>query len=938
MAQISLSQDAAVPGGQLPDAIQPAGPVVVQVDGGQRSVPTPVAAGWDALLTDGGVARIRPVVAADAGALRALHDASSDRSIYLRYFNVSRLAGEQYVEHLVAEDDRDRLGLVAEVHGAVVGMASCERIEGTADAEVAFLVADHHHRRGVGTLLLEQLAALARHAGVRRFVAETLAENGPMLTVFTDAGFPVAYHSSDGVTAVTIPLAPTPAAQAAVDERERAADVRSLRHVLAPASVAVVGAGDRAGTVGAAVLGNVLAGGFTGPVHPVNPRHDRVAGLPAYPSVAAIPIPPDLVVIAVPAGAVPGVIADCGAAGVPAAVVITAGFGETDHDGAGRERDLLRLARAAGVRLVGPNCLGVASTDPAVRLNATFSATPPVPGTVGIASQSGALGIGLLAETARRGLGVSDFVSLGNKLDVSANDLLLYWENDPRTRVVALYLESFGNPAKFLRHAARVARRKPVIALKAGRSAAGSRAGASHTAAAATPHVLDAALLRQAGVLQVETTEELLDVAQLLAAQPVPAGARLGIIGNSGGPGILAADTADAAGLAVPELSAATQAALRAAAPGLAGAGNPVDLGAAASPAAYQRAVTALLASGEVDAAVVIYAWPLVSDPEAIAAAIRRAAATAPAVPVAAALLATDGGGMLADPGMAEPALPRYDFPEAAVRALGHAARYGGWLRRRTGTMVRPAAFDADAVRAIAVRALADRPGGGWLDPVTADRLLSAAGIVGCRTEAAHSCDEAVAAAARVGYPVALKTGAAVAHRTELGGVRTGLADAAAVRAAYDRVAAAGSPAAGVLVQAMARPGVELIAGMTRVRPYPPMILVGLGGTATELLGDTAVRLGPLRDADAREAIDELRSAPLLYGHRGAPVADVGAVEDLLLRVSALADELPELAELDLNPVIAGPDGAIAVDVKVRLAPVPADDDLTRDPLVRRLR
>jgi acyl-CoA synthetase (NDP forming)/GNAT superfamily N-acetyltransferase len=899
-------------------------------------------AGWDALLADGGVVRIRPVSTGDGAGLRALHTASSDRSIYLRYFNLSRYAGEQYVDKLLAEPDADRLALVAEVNGAVVGMASCERLPGTADADVAFLVADGFHRRGVGTLLLEQLAALARHAGVRRFVAETLPENGPMLTVFTDAGFPVAYRHENGVVDVNIPLAPTPAAQAAVDRRERAADARSLRHVLAPRSVAVVGASDRPGTVGAAVLGNILAGAFTGAVYPVNPRHAQVAGRPAYPSVAAIPDPPDLVVIAVPAGAVPGVIADCGASGVPAAVVITAGFGEADQagngdDGAERERDLLRLARAAGVRLVGPNCLGVASTDPAVRLNATFSATPPVPGPVGIASQSGALGIGLLAETARRGLGVSDFVSLGNKLDVSGNDLLLYWEDDPRTRVVALYLESFGNPAKFLRHAARVARRKPVIALKAGRSAAGSRAGASHTAAAATPHALDAALLRQAGVIHVDTTAELLDVAQLLADQPAPAGARLGIIGNSGGPGILAADAAEGAGLRVPELSAAAQAALRTAAPGLAGAANPVDLGAGADPGAYQRAVTALLGSGEVDAVVVIYAWPLVSDPVSVAAAIRAAAASTPAVPVAAALLGTDGGGVLADPVAGGAPVPAYDFPEAAVRAVGHAARYGAWLRRDPGTPVRPAAFDATGARRIAVRALAERPGGGWLDPITADRLLAAAGIVRSPAATAHTLDEALAAARRVGYPVALKTAAAVAHKTELGGVRTGLLDPAAVRAAYPDLAAI-DPAAGVLVQAMARPGVELIAGMTRVRPYPPLVLIGLGGTATELLGDTAVRLAPLTAADAREAVDELRCARLLYGHRGSVPADVGAVTDLLLRIGALADEVPEIAELDLNPVIAGPDGVIAVDAKIRLGPIPADDELAHDPLIRRLR
>ena len=903
---------------------------------------TPAAdlAGWDALLADGGVVRIRPITPDDATALRALHDAASDRSIYLRYFSLNRRAGERYVDHLLgAGDDSDRLGLVAEVHGAAVGMATCERLAATADGEVAFLVADSHQRRGVGTLLLEHLAALARHHGIRRFVADTLTDNARMLAVFADAGFPVTRAAEQDVTRLTISLAPTQQAQHAVDARERAADVRSLRHVLEPRSVAVVGASDRPGTVGWALLRSVLAGGFPGPVHPVNKNHDLVGGLRAYPSVAALPEPVDLAVIAVPTADVAGVVADCGIRGVPAAVVVTAGFGEVGPDGARAEQELLRLARSLGIRIIGPNCLGVACTDPEIRLNATFSATPPAPGPIGVASQSGALGIALLHETARRGLGVSGFVSLGNKLDVSGNDLLLYWEDDPRTRVIALYLESLGNPRKFARHAARVGRRKPVVALKAGRTAAGSRAGASHTAAAATPDVIVSALLRQAGVIHVRTTAELLDAAQLLGVQPVPAGSRLGVIGNSGGPGILAADTAEDCGLAVPELSAATQAALRDAAPRLAGAGNPVDLGAAAGPEAFERAVRVLLGSGEVDAVVVIYAAPQVSEPSEVAAAVRRAAATAPGHTVAVALLGTDGLGALTDPEVPLPQLPRYGFPESAVRAIGHAARHGGWLRRPPGTVRHPAGVDLGAARAVAVEALAARPAGGWLDAADAARLVAAVGVPLCPSVPARSAEEAVAAAERVGYPVAMKTAAAVVHKTEVGGVQVGLQDAGEVRSAYSAVAAAGGdPVTGVVVQPMIRPGVELLVGVSRVEPYPPLVLLGLGGTATELLNDNAVRLAPLTDVDAREAVRELHAAPLLLGHRGQPTADVAAVEDLLLRMGALADEVPELAELDLNPVVVRPDGVVAVDVKVRLAPVAADADLLRDPLLRRLR
>ena len=624
---------------------------------------------------------------------------------------------------------------------------------------------------------------------------------------------------------------------------------------------------------------------------------------------------------------------------MPAAVVVTSGFGEAGVEGAQGEQDLLRLARSLGVRLVGPNCLGVASTDPNVRLNATFSARPPEPGPIGVASQSGALGIALLDETARRGLGVSGFVSLGNKLDVSGNDLLLYWEDDPRTRVIALYLESIGNPRKFLRHARRVGRRKPVIALKAGRTAAGSRAGASHTAAAASPDVAVSALMRQAGVIRVRTTADLLDVAQLLGLQPVPAGDRLGVIGNSGGPGILAADAAADCGLEVPELSTATRAELRAAAPGLASAGNPVDLGAAADPGAYERTVRILLGSGEVDSVVVIYAAPLVSDPQAVATAVRRAAAVTPDRPVAVTLLGTDAGGALTDPEQPFPPLPVYRFPESAVRAVGHAAWHGAWRRRPAGELVRPAGVDIAAARAVAVEALAARPDGGWLPAVDAVRLASAVGVPLCPSVPATSADDAVSAAGRLGYPVVLKTAAAIAHKTELGGVRVGLRRAADVRSAYPTVAAAGGkPPAGVLLQPMVRPGIELLVGASRTEPFPPLVLVGLGGTATEVLGDTAVRPAPLLDVDAHEMVRELRAAPLLRGYRGAPAADIAGVEELILRVSLLVDEVPELAELDLNPVVVRPDGVVAVDVKARVRPVPADEDLLRDPLVRRLR
>lgn len=898
------------------------------------TVPTP---GWDALLADGGVVRIRPVTAADEDRLRALHSTASGRSVYLRYFGLSRWAGGEYV-HKTLPDDKTGIALVAEEHGTVVGMAGCSRLGRTADAEVALLVADDHHHRGVGTLLLEHLAAVARHAGIRSFVTDTLAGNGLMQKVLSDAGFPVERRTDLDVTHVVMGLAPTVTAQTAVDLRERAADAASLRHVLAPRSVAVVGASERPGSVGGAVLSNIVAGHFPGPLYPVNTHRASVHRLPAYPSVLSLPEPVDLAIVAVPGAAVEQVIKDCGRRGVPAAVILSAGFAETDPEGVGRERQLLRTAREAGVRLVGPNCLGVVVPGGGVRLNATFGAAAPPAGTVGMASQSGALGIGLLAEATHGGVGVSGFVSLGNKLDVSGNDLLLYWEDDPATKVIALYLESFGNPEKFLRHARRISRIKPIVALKAGRTAAGARGGASHTAAAATPDVVVSTLLRQAGVIQVRGTEELRDIVQLLSGQPAPAGRRLGIIGNAGGPGVLAADAAADAGLEVPELSPATQVALRDGAPALASARNPIDLGAAAGPAEHERTLRVLLGSGEVDAVVVIHAATSVTDAPSVAAAVRHASCEAGAhTTVAAVLLGTDANGVLTDPADMVPPLPPFAFPESAVRAIGHAAAYGAWRQRPPGVVSSPSGMDLGAAREIAVRTLAAHPGGRWVDPQNTADLLAAVGVPACRSELARSADEAVDAARRLGLPVAVKTAATLAHKTELGGVRIGLANLAEVRAAYDSVTAS-VPGGDVLVQPMLRSGTELLVGVSRIEPYPPVLLVGLGGTATELLGDTTTRLAPLTDADAHDMIRELRSSPLLFGYRGAANADVDALEDLLLRISALADEVPEIAELDLNPVIVGPDGAVTVDAKIRVAPVAIDRDLLHDPLLRRLR
>jgi acyl-CoA synthetase (NDP forming) len=627
-------------------------------------------------------------------------------------------------------------------------------------------------------------------------------------------------------------------------------------------------------------------------------------------------------VIAVPAPAVLDALDDCGKAGVRAAVVLTSGLGEEDDAGRAAQAELVRAARRYGIRLVGPNCLGVLNTDPAVRMQGTFAAVAPPPGGLAVASQSGAVGITILDHATRTGTGLSSFVSLGNKADVSGNDLLSYWYDDPRTRAVALYLESVGNPRRFARIARAIGHRKPVLAVKSGRTVAGSRAGASHTAAAAAPDATVDALFAQAGVIRCDGLGELLDTARLLVDQPLPAGNRIAIVGNAGGVNVLAADAADGAGLVLPTLPGPVRAAIAEAAPKAATAANPVDLGAAATPYAVEVAIRSIVDSGAADAVLVVFAATLANDVPGVLDAI----ANCGGLPVAVVLLG------VADPPTRLGGAPVYALPEQAVTALGHAARYAAWRARPLGTVPLLPGVDPGTARAIVRRALRD--GDGWQPPDVATALLDCFGIPVLRGTVARGPDAAVAAAEALGFPAVLKAAdPGLVHKTDVGGVRLGLADAAAVADAYHAVTTAtGFPA--VLVQPQVRGTVELVAGVVHDPLFGSLVLLGHGGVTTDLFADRALRLLPVTDRDAAAMWRALRVAPLLTGYRGAAGADTAAVEDLLLRLGRLAEDLPEVAELDLNPVLAGPDGVVAVDVKLRLAPV-ADEP---DPAVRALR
>jgi acyl-CoA synthetase (NDP forming)/L-amino acid N-acyltransferase YncA len=895
------------------------------------AAPVPVGRSVDALTADGGIIRIRPVSPTDRSSLAALYDRAGIDSLRMRFFAVpgpATIVSE--AERLCRSGSPRHAALVAEQCGTIVGVASYERDTATdRRAEFAVFVDERQHGRGIGTLLLEHLAATAHAQGVDELVGEVLPGNGQMLKVARDLAAGPRPQFAEGFVEVGLATGADEGAQSAVDERERVAERASLRPLLAPRSVAVVGAGRHPGGIGHETLRALREYGFAGDLYAVNPNAAEVAGVPTYPSIAELPGPIDLVVIALPAEAVAGVLAEAGAAGVHAAVVLGSGFGEAGPAGRARQAELVRIAREHGIRLVGPNCLGIVNTDPAVRLNASFTPAAPARGGLAVASQSGAVGIALLDHATRTGCGVSTFVSLGNKADVSGNDLIAYWFDDPATSAVALYLESFGNPRKFARTVRALARRKPVLAVKSGRSVAGARAGASHTAAAAAPAVTVDALFAQAGVVRVDNLGDLLDAARMLTDQPLPAGDRLAVVGNAGGINVLAADAAEATGLRMPPLSAELRERLAGLAPEAAGHDNPIDLGAAASAEAFRDVAAAVAASGEVDSLLVVVAATRTNDVPALLAALGpvvdgHAGLTAAAVVV---------GQPDAPPVFGARRAPVFDLPERAVQALGQAARYAAWRREPLGTRAELSGLDPVGARAAVEAGLT--AGAGWQSYGRTAAILAGYGIALVTSVDVHGEEEAVGAAERLGYPVVLKSADPdLVHKSDVGGVRLGLAGPAAVRAGYRAVTAAGRAECGALVQPTARGQVELVAGIVHDPLFGSLVMTGLGGVHTDLLGDRAFRLVPMTDRDAGRMWRSLRSAPLLTGYRGSSPVDTAAVEDLLLRLGRLAEDLPEVAELDLNPVLVGPDGAITVDAKLRLAPVGAEPD----PVLRQLR
>jgi acetyl coenzyme A synthetase (ADP forming)-like protein len=873
----------------------------------------------DIPLRDGSTLSVRPLRPEDGDELFAFFTGLSETSRAFRFMS-GGVDLKRVTEMLSGVDYRGRYGIVAMRGGArrFVGHAGYVRTD-PSEAEVAFAVADELQGLGAATVLLAHLAEAATDEGIEVFHAEVLAENRRMLEVFRDSGFPVELRSAAGTVSLTFPTSLSPEAVERFEQRDRVAAVAAVGHVLAPRSVAVIGASRDRDKIGGRLLHNLLSAGFEGPVYPVNPAAAAVQSVRAYPTIAEVPDQVELAVIAVPAELVNATAQECADAGVPALLVVSAGFSELGEAGHARQRELLDICRSAGMRLVGPNCLGVINNSRGVRLNATFAPAAAPAGGVGLMTQSGALGLALIEQSGARELGVSSFASVGNKADISGNDLIRFWDDDEETDVILLYLESFGNARKFAHIAREISRRKPIVAVKSGRSQAGARAARSHTGAMLRSSDLTVdALFRQAGIIRAEGLRELLDVAELLAKQPAPRGSRVAIVTNAGGPGIMCADACEAAGLRVPSLPERAQRELREFLAAEASVANPVDMIATATPEHYRRAIEVVAARGAVDAVIAIFIQPLLIGPRDVAHAIAQGAAQAADVPVIAVLMSEER------PRGAAGQVPVLGYAEDAARALAAAVERTRWCERPPPTSPKLDGVRTDEAAAVIAEALGE--GASWMDDDRAWRLIRCYGLPVVAPAFAADGEAAGRLAADIGAPVALKAIApGLVHKTEAGAVRLGLAGAADVNAAAREMAAAldarGHEPSGFIVQRMVEPGPELLVGVTNDELFGPVVACGAGGVEAEVFRDLAVRLVPVDAAGARDLLTSLVTYPRLSGFRGRPPVDEEGLIDVIVRVAQLAESHEEIAELDLNPVIASPTGATIVDARIRLEP-----------------
>ncbi len=849
----------------------------------------------DVLLLDGGTARLRPIHPEDADALVQFYARVSPESKYMRFFAPYPELSQRDVRHFTTVDYADRTALVVTVGPHIIAVGRYDAIDDARrQAEVAFLVEDGYQGRGIGQLLLEHLAQAARERDFTSFVAEVLPDNTRMIQTFREAGFRLAKAYEDGVLRLEFPIASTDTAVGVMQSREHRAEARSMARFFLARSVAIIGASRREDTIGRTLVRNLVIGGYFGRVYVVNPAAEAVAGMPAYQTVQQIPDQVDLAIVAVPADAVQEVVLDCAAKGVHGLVVISSGFAETGREGRKRQRQLVGLARSYGLRLVGPNCLGVINTAVDVSLNASLAPVMPPRGRVGFFCQSGALGVAILETVSRRGLGLSTFVSAGNRADVSGNDLLQYWEEDPATEVVLLYLESIGNPRKFSRIARRVGRRKPVVAVKSGRTTQGVPVGHSVRTTIAPAAAVDA-MFRQAGVIQVDTLDEMFDVAQLVAHQPLPLGPRVAVVGNSDALGLLAADSAAAAGLLVEQ---------------------SVSLGSDATADDFERALDDAIDNPRVDSVIAVFIPPLNTTGDQVANVL-AAVGEQSDKPLVSTFLASEGvPELLRVPDLAGSAgrgsVPSYPAPEAAVRALGRVVQYSQWVNRPPGELTVFTDIDLPGAHRLVAQVLQEVPAGRDLTPAELTALLGCYGIELKPSVPITSLDEALAAGEEYGWNVALKaTADHLRQRPDLAHVWRNIDDEADMRAAWKNLTSlvTDPSRAEFVVQRMAPAGIPVSIGSLEDGLFGPIVSFGVAGPPSELLDDVSYRIPPLTNDDASDLIRDVKAAPLFFGYRGSEPIDVASIEQVILRLARLKDDLPEVEVLNLGLVLASAHG-----------------------------
>jgi acyl-CoA synthetase (NDP forming)/RimJ/RimL family protein N-acetyltransferase len=876
---------------------------------------------WDAdvLLKDGSVAQLRPIVPDDAERLVDFYSRVSDESKYMRFFAPYPKLSAQDVERFTHVDLDRRVAFVVTLHDLIIGVGRYDAVSED-EAEVAFLVEDAHQGRGVGQLLLEHLAQAGRERGIRRFVAEILPANTRMLQIFREMGYRIEGSVEEGVQRLEFLIQSTDTAIGVMRAREQRAEAASIERIFAARSIAVVGASRKQDSIGQAMVRNLVLGDYQGSVYAVNSQAEAVSGLPAYKTVQDVPDEVDLAIVAVPAESVTDVVLDCAAKGVHGLVVISAGFAEEGSEGRKRQRALVNLSRTYGLRLIGPNCLGVINTSPDLKLNASLAPSMPPPGRVGFFCQSGALGTAILESVSRRGLGLSTFVSAGNRADVSGNDLLQYWQEDAATEVVLLYLESIGNPRKFSRIARRVSQSKPIVAVKSGRSTQGVPVGHAVKRSAAPQAAVDA-MFRQAGVIQVGNLDEMFDVAQLLAHQPLPSGNRIAVVGNSDAMALLVTDAATEAGLQVSE---------------------PVSLGADAGADDFEVALETALASPDVDALMTVYVPPINTSGEEVAGVL-AAVGEQSDKPIVSTFLGSEGVPELlrvtdVQGGAAgRGSVPSYAAPESAVRALARVVNYAEWCSRDHGTFQAGLDHRTGDARAIVRDVLAAAPRGAILSTEQVHDLLACYGIDLWRWINVHTRDEAIAAGEELGWDVVLKAGSEhLRARPDLIHIWRDVNDATHMGEAWDQLTSWTGMRSDThfFVQKSAPDGIPVSFSVTEDPLFGPLVSFGLAGAPSELLGDRSYGIPPLTDSDAAAMIADLRSSPLLFGYRGSDPVDVDAVQDVILRLASMKDDLPEIAELDLEPVLAGNSGLTALSARAKVVP---SADRRGDWYVRRL-